>query len=116
VTFDGGLAIESQLSDGPLTDLNLMFDPKLCDGSVTVHNVHKEASRHDIKTPEQGIVILHGLSGAPMINGTPLGISDTAFVSNTNAVLELKKGDALLEIRLSYMDQSAAIKLDIAER
>ncbi|MBU2865777.1 HutD/Ves family protein [Pacificibacter marinus] len=113
VIFDGGIAIESHLTAGPLTDLNLMFDPTLCEGVVTVH---KEASQHAIQTPEHGIVILHGLAGAPKIDGTALGVSDTAFVTATNAVVDLARGDALFEICLSYMDQSAAIKLAIADR
>lgn len=113
VIFDGGLAIESLLSDGPLTDLNLMFDPKLCEGVVTVH---QKTSNQTVQTPKDGILVLHGLAGAPKTNGTPLGVSDTAFISDTNAVLELAAGDALLEIRLRYLDQSAAIKLAIADR
>ena len=32
VRFDGGLKVNSRLTGGPLTDLNLMFDPTHCDG------------------------------------------------------------------------------------
>lgn len=34
VAFDGGLPVTARLLDGPLTDLNLMFDPAHCDGAV----------------------------------------------------------------------------------
>lgn len=34
VRFDGALEINSVLKDGPIRDLNLMFDPLFCDGDV----------------------------------------------------------------------------------
>jgi environmental stress-induced protein Ves len=113
VRFDGNLKIQSRLIDGPLTDLNLMFDPKYCEGHVVPHEGPLERR---IEAPEQGLLAFHILAGTPSINDTRLGVAETAFILKANAVLKLAKGDALLEIRLTYLDQSEAIKLCIADR
>ncbi|MFP7571068.1 HutD family protein [Marivita sp. S2033] len=112
VRFDGGLEVTSRLEDGPLTDLNLMFDPDLCDGMVTPHIGPMSLS---VSPPDAGITVFHGLSGAPEIDGAPLRVGDTAF-PNAAVSVNLSEGDALLEIALSYRDQSAAISVSIAER
>jgi uncharacterized protein len=36
VRFDGALKINSVLKDGPIQDLNLMFDPLFCEGDVVL--------------------------------------------------------------------------------
>jgi environmental stress-induced protein Ves len=113
VRFDGSLEIQSRLIDGPLTDLNLMFDPARCEGHVITHEGPLECK---LEAPDQGLLAFHVLSGTPFIDGTPLSTADTAFILETNATLELAKGDALLEIRLTYLDHSEAIKLFIADR
>lgn len=113
VRFDGGLKIQSHLASGPLTDLNLMFDPKHCEGHVVPR---KGPLDYQLLPPQHGLLALHVLAGAPVIHGKVLDIGDTAFIPETTAVLKLATDDALLEIRLTYMDQSEAIKLCIADR
>lgn len=112
VRFDGGLAVTSRLTDGPITDFNLMFDPTRCDGHVVAR---RGPLASKCLQPVQGLLAFHGLAGTPKINGTSLEPADTAFVTKTHAALELTEGDALLEIRLSYLDQ-VPIALCIADR
>jgi len=112
VRFDGGLHVYSRLNDGPLTDLNLMFDPSLCDGSVTTLSgplVRK------VGPLETGLTALHVLKGHPTLSAKSLGIGDTAFLDAT-ATLDLGDDDAILEITVRYLDQSKAIKFSIAAR
>ncbi len=47
--------------------------------------------------------------------GDALAVADTAFLTGP-ADLQLAESDALLEISLRYLDQSAAITLSIAAR
>jgi len=111
--FDGSWKIQSRLSNGPLTDLNLMFDPRLCDGDVLV----QQGPLHQaIAGPAHGILAFHVLSGSPRVNATRLSTGDTAIVSDADAEIRLDEGDALLELRVSYLDQSDAIRLCTAAR
>lgn len=113
VRFEGALKVHARLQDGPLTDVNLMFDPQVCEGDVVTRQGPLECR---LTPPDHGVIALHVLAGAPTINGTGLTTGDTAFITETNAALVLAEGDALLEIRLSYLDQSDAIRLCIADR
>lgn len=112
VRFDGGLKIQSHLTGGPLTDLNLMFDPMYCDGEV---RTRQGALEHVINRPEHGLLAFHVLAGEPVINATRLTGGDTAFMQQSAAALVLGDGDAVLEIRLTYSTDKA-IKLCIANR
>ena len=111
VRFDGGLKIYSHLADGPLTDLNLMFDPLHCFGDVVVRRGPLE---QDAASPEFGLLAFHVLSGEPKVNDSLLNPGDTVFCDDKGTALKLGEQDALLEIRLTYLDQSEAIKLSIA--
>lgn len=111
VRFDGGIPVQSRLLDGPLTDLNLMFDPAQCDGQVMLRQGFDDGV---IAAPRRGLLAFHILAGAPTVNGTALGTGDTAFTDKPAAV-SLAAGDAVLELRLAYAD-TAAIRLCIANR
>lgn len=111
VTFDGALQVTSRLTRGPLTDLNLMFDPTLCDGAVTTRRGPFSGLA---QRPEQGLLAFHVLTGAPQIDAADLSVGDTVFSDATDAALRLAEGDAVLEIRLDYVDHKDAIKLCIA--
>lgn len=115
VRFDGALKIQSRLTDGPLTDLNLMFDPTLCQGEVITR---QGPLTHRAPCPAAGLFAFHVLAGAPVINGARLAVGDTAFCTDTDtdAALTLSRGDAVLDIALTYLDQSDSIKLAIAAR
>ncbi|MEP3328884.1 HutD family protein [Sedimentitalea sp.] len=111
--FDGGIKVNSRLTGGPLTDLNLMFDLAHCDGNVLVR---QGTLKDEVARPKHGLLALHILSGEPLIDETRLTTGDTAFVDQDCAAVQLRPDDALLEIRLAYRSQSEAIKLCIADR
>ena len=111
VHFDGALKVKSSLTDGPLTDLNLMFDPILCDGSVTIR---RDPFKGLVARPEHGLLAFHVLAGAPEINAVHTAEGDTMFIDSNDAALHLDEDDAVLEIRLDYLDHKDAIKLCIA--
>jgi hypothetical protein len=113
VRFSGDLKIHSRLTDGPLTDLNLMFDPMLCDGEVIVRR--GPLTQH-IERPVSGLVAFHVLSGAPSVDAVRLNTGDTVLLETTGAELTLAERDAILEIQISYLDQTDAITLSIAAR
>lgn len=111
--FDGGLEVVSHLPDGPLTDLNLMFDPTLC-------RAHAKVSRgpDQIAPPtDQSICVLHVLQGTPQSEAQGFGVGDSLFLTSSDqAPVVLDQGDAVLEILIQPLDQSADIRLCIAER
>ncbi|MBS4010037.1 MAG: HutD family protein [Roseovarius sp.] len=113
IRFDGGLKVYARLVNGPLTDLNLMFDPHSCEGEVLTR---RGPLVGDLTRPDHGLLVLHVLSGAPAIDGVAVATGDTVFVTTPNVALTLTEDAALLEIRLTYLDQSKAIRLCIAER
>ncbi len=111
VRFDGALNIKSRLIDGPLTDLNLMFDPNLCEGAV---KAWRDPFKGLVARPEKGLLAFHILAGAPQINAAFLTVGDSVFIDGDDAALNIGEGDAVLEIRLDYGDHRDAIKLCIA--
>jgi len=113
VRFDGSLRINSRLTKGPLTDLNLMFDPTFCEGDVILRRAPFEQV---ILRPASGIVAFHVLSGGPTMNAAQLTTGDTAFFDEADAALSLGDGDTMLEIRLRNLDQSDNVKLCIGKR
>jgi hypothetical protein len=106
--FDGGLKVHARLTDGPLTDLNLMFDPTLCHADVILREGPAT------QTITAGQLALHILSGTPRINGTAIGVADSAFAGRADLVLA--QGDALLEVRIDTPAQSDDITLASAAR
>ena len=113
VCFDGALKIQSRLKGAELTDLNLMFDPQYCRGDVAVHQTPQ---KRQISFPSSGLLAFHVLAGSPVLDSVSLTTGDTAFFKQAGPDLELKPDDAILEIRLTFLDQSEAIKLRIADR
>ncbi len=113
VTFDGALPVDARLPDGPLTDLNLMFDPALCNGTAQVRR-----GPHSVVGQQGGyLCIYHVLAGNPRCGGEKFGTADTLFVApNDQAPVELGQGDAVLQLSLAPIDQSADIRLCIADR
>ena len=101
VRFDGGLNIKSRLKSGPLTDLNLIFDPTLCEGTVTLH---RGPLTKQLQRPACGLAVVHALSGVPIIGEARLNVGDTALLSTAGGDLSLPEGAAILEIRLAYFD------------
>lgn len=111
VQFDGALKVSSRLDAGALTDLNLMFDPKFCSGDV---QTLKAPMQEDLVSDAKNVFVLHCLSGTPMLGATGLGTGDTAVITESEGKLELKEGDAVLKISLTYASGFASIKHSIA--
>ncbi|PIE13480.1 MAG: hypothetical protein CSA68_11735 [Rhodobacterales bacterium] len=112
VRFSGELDVFARLKGGPLTDLNLMFDPRLCDAAVTPRRGPLD---QPVTPPATGMTALHVLAGRPTFGPLQLEVGDTAFpVEQTQ--LKLGTGDAVLEIQVLYLDQSKPIKFVIAAR
>ncbi|WP_069300430.1 HutD/Ves family protein [Neptunicoccus sediminis] len=111
--FDGGLAVTSRLPDGPLSDLNLMFDPTHCAARV---DLRRGASR--IEAPDAGhLRVLHVLSGTPQSGANTFGTADSLFLHpREETPVVLGQGDAVLDILIRPLDQRADIRLAIAER
>ena len=73
--FDGGLAVEGRLRDGPIRDLNLIFDPGACEGGV-------DPLAGPLRRTANGALgwAVHALGGAVAVEGAAaLGPGDTAL-------------------------------------
>lgn len=107
VRFDGALAIRSRLKDGPLTDLNLIFDPTVCTGAARVHQGPLDLG---IECPDAGVIALVALAGSPAVDAAPLAPGDTAFATGGASALTLAEGDALLELQIGYRTRATEIR------
>ena len=99
VRFDGGLAVTSKLLDGPLRDLNLMFDPLRVAGNVEVI----EASLALTATPQQSYA-LHMLAGAAELGAQRMAKGDT---------VGLEAGTGTSEIALATASAALLISLKL---
>jgi uncharacterized protein len=78
VSFDGALEIQSRLKDGPLRDLNLIYNPSLCTGHAQVIT---DASKYFVKSKSGQIIALHCITGSVAIGeAEPLHKGDTALI------------------------------------
>ncbi len=102
VRFDGGLAVTSKLTEGPLRDLNLMFDPARVAGDVTL--IQGPQSRSLAATAQQSYAI-HMLAGTADIGGDALAEGDTAVLETGTPVTEvvLQDDSAALLISLKLL-------------
>ena len=113
LVFDGGLCVESRLLDGPLTDLNLMFDRVLCKATAEVRQ-----GPHRMNAPQVGTVcVVHVLAGQPSCGPETFAEADTLFMMPSDqAPVELGQGDAVLELLICPRDHSDDMRLCIAAR
>jgi environmental stress-induced protein Ves len=111
--FDGGLSVTSRLKDGPLTDLNLMFDSKVCTGTARVVK-----GAQVIQAPTSNdLSVVHILAGHPKVGDVIFESGDTVFLdASDHGVVEVSVEDAVLVLTLQALDQSDDIKLCIAAR
>lgn len=78
VSFDGAVEIQSRLKNGPLRDLNLIYNPSLCTGHARAITA---ASRQSIKAKPGRIVALHCITGSVALGETELlHKGDTALI------------------------------------
>jgi environmental stress-induced protein Ves len=111
--FDGGMNVTSHLKDGPLTDLNLMFDPRVCTGTARV----VKGSQVIQASTSNKLIMLHVLAGEPKFGDAIFERGDTMFLdASDHGAVEIGLKDAVLELTLQALDQNDAIKLCIADR
>jgi hypothetical protein len=98
VRFDGALKIHATLSDGPLSDLNLMFDPKRCIGNVeTLRGPHQQV----LEPTAQRHHAIHILAGSADFNSdVQLQAGDTLLLTSVSGQLNLGKDAASLLITI----------------
>lgn len=76
VVFDGATPVTATLADGPLRDLNLMFDPQMCEGNVApLHG----PMRKDLIADAGATTGVLCVRGDVAVNGLSLGEGDTAL-------------------------------------
>jgi uncharacterized protein len=114
VRFDGALGIESKLRDGPLRDLNLMFNPMLCEGAVTLL---KGPLDEVLSAGAKLCCAVFALRGAAQVNKTiRLFAGDTMLLDKGSAQLGLAEDDAALLISLEWQAHSEASSSVMAAR
>jgi len=99
VHFDGRLAIQGALIDGPIRDLNVMIDPTRIQADVTV--------LRDSWTlpPADALTAIFCLAGTAECNGVTLTEGSTAFLTEGDtAMLNLSEPAALLCIQLTALE------------
>ena len=99
VLFDGALPIRSKLMDGPISDLNLMFDAKMCRGEVTMLQTPTKLASHNVTA-------VFGLTGNCLVNSTcDLQFGDTALLENESAEIRLSTDGSALIVSLNLIHQ-----------
>jgi environmental stress-induced protein Ves len=97
VTFDGETPIVSRLKAGPLRDLNLIFDPARCTGTVRV--LHGPGQHSHPCAPGATLGVLC-MTGAVAIGAVRLGPGDTVLSDGAPLRLVLEPGAAAVLIGL----------------
>jgi uncharacterized protein len=69
VSFDGALEIQTRLKDGPLRDLNLIYNSSFCTGHAQVIATE---SKHVVEAKSGRITALHCMVGAVALGETEL--------------------------------------------
>lgn len=111
VTFDGASAIVAELTEGPLRDFNLMFDPERCDGDASSHH---GPVQNGVLGSVNDTAILHCITGHMDVNEQRLASGDTAIVENAPLQYSLPDGAIGLAITLGRRDQTDASSPAIA--
>ena len=115
--FDGGLRLEARLRGGPLSDLNLIFDPRVCEGDVVLA---KGGGRRLLGEGALAWAV-HVLSGTvdvvgPTGGGGRLAPGDTALGESAAAEVALTSDAAALLVTLAPSAQADASSEAIAAR
>ncbi len=101
VRFDGALEIYGHLTSGPLTDLNLMFDPRYCDGNVVILQAPHQQS---LKPSSNHVFSVYCLGGTLNLNADILLYpGDTAVLDTHDCEITLKDGDAALLVTIDLI-------------
>lgn len=87
VAFEGDMEIMSELKNGPLRDLNLIFDPRVCSGDVSVLSAGESRSLHCRNGQLFAVFCVEGDVG--LKGGEQLQNGDTALVESGALDLEV---------------------------
>jgi len=110
LSFDGALEIHSRLKDGPLRDLNLIYNPALCTGRAQMMVGY---SRHSIEAKFGQIIALHCIRGSISLGDIgQLHQGDTALIDGDAIHYTLAEGASALLISI----QTVANNCVMAER
>lgn len=104
IRFDGALRINSVLKDGPVQDLNLMFDPLICDGNVV--SVAGPCGQNLDATPYLMLGVICTKGRTEIGKDGHLHPGDIALISSGNVPLKLgQDASAILVMITSATDQ-----------
>jgi uncharacterized protein len=99
VRFDGDWVIESKLNNGPLRDLNLIYDPAYCEGDVVVVDIGVSK----LHATQRQIYAVHCFAGeVELDNSDSLKVGDTALLETGSLQLTIEEGDSALLITLTF--------------
>jgi len=114
VQFEGNLEIVSRLKDGPLRDLNLIFDPKLCTGQVTLV---KGGERCQFFVGDGVTLAVYCIDGVIELNQTGrLGKGDTATTQTGEFYVSVTEGSLALLVEICRVHQLDPRRSAIAAR
>lgn len=102
VTFDGGQVLQSKLIDGPIRDLNVMFDPLKCHAEIKQVNV----SAHVVleASARRSIAVL-GLKGETRVDrNNSLHFGDTMLIETGSIELDLIDDASALIVTINVLD------------
>ena len=98
VEFDGSLDIESRLKDGPLRDLNLIFNPQLCSGQISLIAGGDERSLH---CEDRQVLALHCMKGSVELDGSrQLHKGDTAILERGSCAMHIGAASHALLVKI----------------
>ena len=114
VEFDGSLDITSRLKNGTLRDLNLIFDPKLCNGHVSLLAEGESRSLHG---GNGQVLALHCMGGSVALNNSEqLQKGDTALLEQRVCDVRIDAASLALLVKIERRSQSEASNAVIAQR
>lgn len=102
VTFDGGQTTQSKLIDGPIRDLNVMFDPFKCQAEV----IHVNGPLHLIlRANAKRCIAALGLRGETRIHhNCSLHFGDTVLIESGSIELDLTDKVSALIVTINMLD------------
>lgn len=99
ICFPGDWDITSKLNNGPLTDLNLIYDPALCEAAASVS---KGARQVSASASTGQIALLHVLKGdASLKEGEAIAAGDTVLMQSGTIHFMSQSGADIITLMLT---------------
>jgi len=102
VEFDGALEIASRLKDGPLRDLNLIFDPRVCNGQVSALMERESLSLHSRSGRVYALYCMEG--SLELIGGGQLQKGDSAILKQGTRAVRINAASQALLVTIDFLD------------